>query len=137
LDFEMVLDHFITFAQETLQEGGTPCLNPTFQGFSDIDWTSAWKVLLPKQFIIANVENFMFHWPREITQISIHVRRSDWMKRETMEKASKGRPWRANPQKEQLYVNADRVVEDTEPGTLPNLTQPSTSFQKPCTFEIL
>jgi hypothetical protein len=113
VDFEMVLDHFITYARQCIVESAEACINPTFQCFDDIDWTSAWKLLLPKQFITENVENFMFRWPMDTTQISIHVRRSDWMKRETLQKAGKGRPLRADPAKEQLYVQADRLVEDT------------------------
>jgi hypothetical protein len=69
----------------------------------------------------------MFHWPREITQVSIHVRRSDWMKREIMQKAGNGRPWRPIPEKEQLYVNADRLVEDSDPR---QPTQPDSTFHK-------
>jgi hypothetical protein len=113
VDFEMVLEHFVDFARQCVV--GTPeqFRNPTFANFDNIDWTSAWKLLLPKTFIIDNIENFMCRWPREVTQISIHVRRSDWMKRETLQKTGKGGPVRPDPAKEQLYVEADRVVEDT------------------------
>jgi hypothetical protein len=111
--FEMVLDHFVDFARQCVVKTPGPFRNPTFQNFDNIDWTAAWKLLLPKQFITDNIDNFMCRWPREVTQISIHVRRSDWMKRETLQKTGKGGPVRPDPAKEQLYVEADRAVEDT------------------------